>query len=98
MPIHNKDIADVFEQVADLLEIKGENQFRVRAYRNAARTVSDLSQNAADLIEQDKDLTEYPGIGKDLAGKIEQVIKTGKLELLDQLRDEMPGELWARSA
>ncbi len=93
MPIHNKDIADVFEQVADLLEIKGENQFRVRAYRNAARTVGDLSQNAADLIEQDKDLTEYPGIGKDLAGKIEQVIKTGKLELLDQLREELPGEL-----
>ena len=93
MPIHNKDIADVFEQVADLLEIKGDNQFRIRAYRNAARTVGDLSKNAADLIEEEKDLTQYPGIGKDLAGKIEQVVKTGKLDLLDQLREELPGQL-----
>jgi DNA polymerase (family 10) len=93
MPIHNKDIADVFEQVADLLEIKDENQFRVRAYRNAAQTVGSLSKNVPDLVEKGEDLSQYPGIGKDLAGKIGQVVRTGRLDLLDQLREELPGEL-----
>ncbi|MBN2317390.1 MAG: DNA polymerase/3'-5' exonuclease PolX [Sedimentisphaerales bacterium] len=93
MSIHNKDIADVFEQVADLLEIKGDNPFRIRAYRNAARTVGNLSRNVSDLISQEEDLTQYPGVGKDLAGKIEQVATTGELKLLERLRRQIPGEL-----
>ncbi|MEJ2704961.1 MAG: helix-hairpin-helix domain-containing protein, partial [Sedimentisphaerales bacterium] len=93
MPIHNKDIAEVFGQVADLLEIKGDNPFRIRSYRNAARTVGSLSKDVSDLVAQEKDLTTYPGIGKDLAGKIEQVVTTGKLDLLDELREQMPAAL-----
>jgi len=93
MPIHNKDIADIFEQVADLLEIKGENPFRIRSYRNAARTAGSLSKNVADLISQGEDLTKYPGIGKDLAGKIKQIVETGKLDLLEKLKEQIPGEL-----
>lgn len=93
MPIHNKDIADVFEQVANLLEIKGDNPFRIRAYRNAARTIGGLSKDISDLISRGENLTRYPSIGKDLARKVEQVVTTGKLKLLDQLRNQLPGEL-----
>ncbi|MBN1360451.1 MAG: DNA polymerase/3'-5' exonuclease PolX [Sedimentisphaerales bacterium] len=93
MPVHNNDIAAVFNQVADLLEIKGENQFRIRAYRNAARTVDGLSQSAADMIAQGKDLSELSGIGKDLAGKINKVVETGTVKLLEDLKGETPAEL-----
>jgi DNA polymerase (family 10) len=93
MPIHNKDVTDIFEQVANLLEIKGDNPFRIRSYRNAARTAGSLSKNVADLISQGEDLTKYPGIGKDLAGKIEQIVKTGKLNLLEELKKQIPSEL-----
>ena len=70
MPIHNTDIADILSQVADFLDIQGANPFRVRAYRNAARTVSGLSRNITEMIKQDKDLSSFSGIGKELAGKI----------------------------
>ncbi len=90
MPVHNSDIADLFNQVADLLEIKGSNVFRVRAYRNAARTVGGLSQSAEDLIARGEDLTKLPGIGKDLAEKIREIVKTGRLALLEELKGELP--------
>ncbi len=93
MPIHNNDIAGMFEETADLLEIRGENPFRIRAYRNAARTVQGLGQSAADLVAEGKDLSEYSGIGKDLAGKIGQIVETGKFEVLEDLKKKMPGEL-----
>jgi DNA polymerase (family X) len=93
MSVHNNDIAGIFNQVADLLEIKGENQFRVRAYRNAARTVDGLSQSASEMVREGQSLSKLSGIGKDLAGKIEEVVKTGKLTLLEDLKSEMPGEL-----
>ncbi len=93
MPVHNSDIADVFNKIADLLEIKKANQFRVRAYRDAARTIGGLSKTAADLLEQGKDLSDLPGIGKDLAGKIEIIIKSGTHPLLEDLKKEIPEEL-----
>jgi DNA polymerase (family 10) len=93
MPVHNSDIAEIFSEVADLLEILGENPFRVRAYRNAARTVGDLSQSVVSMVEQAKDLTELPGIGKDLAGKIEEIAKTGALSQLQDLGDRIPPQL-----
>jgi len=70
MAVHNADIADAFRRLADLLEIEGGNQFRVRAYRNAAATVEGLPRDAADVIADGKDLSELPGIGDDLASKI----------------------------
>jgi DNA polymerase (family 10) len=93
MPVHNADIADLFNRMADLLEILGENPFRIRAYRNAARTAGGLSQSLATMVEQKKDLTELPGIGKDLAGKIEEITKTGTLAQLQELEDRIPPQL-----
>lgn len=90
MPIHNADIAAVFEEIADLLEIKGDNPFRIRAYRNAARTVTDLTQELKSLVDEDADLTELPGIGKDLAGKITEILTTGTARQVEDLRKQLP--------
>lgn len=89
----NRSIADTFATLADLLEIDGANPFRVRAYREAARLVSGLSQNVANLVREGRDLTEFPGIGKDLAGKIKTVAETGRLPLLDEVEQRMPAAL-----
>jgi DNA polymerase (family 10) len=90
MPIHNNDVADIFDEVADFLEIKGENPFRVRAYRNAARTVAGLSRSVVDLAAEGKGLDGLPGIGRDLADKIRTIVKTKKLPLLEDLKKELP--------
>ena len=90
MPSHNADIAAVFEEIADLLEIEGANPFRIRAYRNAAQTIGALSTEAYVLLEKKEDLTELPGIGRDLAGKIEEIVATGHCTLLDRLHTELP--------
>ena len=93
MPVHNADIADLFNKVADLLEILGENPFRIRAYRNAARTVGSLSQSIATMVEQEKDLTALQGIGKDLAAKTKEIVKTGSFSQLQDLEDRIPPQL-----
>lgn len=93
MPVQNAEIAAMFDQTADLLEIKGENQFRVRAYRRAARTIEGLPQSVGSLLSAQTDLTELPGIGKDLAGKIADIVKTGRFALLEQLKKQLPGQL-----
>lgn len=90
MPVHNSEIADIFDHLADLLEIKGANRFRVRAYRAAAQTVRDQSRSMADMLEDGEDLSELPDIGEDLAGKIEEIVGTGQLELLEETKDEVP--------
>jgi DNA polymerase (family 10) len=93
MPVHNSDIAEIFNTMADLLDIEGANQFRVRAYRNAARTIGGLSQSAADMVVRGEDLTALPDIGKDLAGKIEEIVETGDLGALQKLERRTPSEL-----
>jgi DNA polymerase (family 10) len=93
MPVQNAEIAAMLDQTADLLEFKGENQFRVRAYHRAARTIEGLPQSVRSLLSAQKDLTELPGIGKDLAGKIADIVKTGHFNLLDSLKKKLPGEL-----
>ncbi len=90
MPIHNSDVADIFNRVADFLDIKGENEFRIRAYRNAARAVGSLSKNVSDMVAQGENLTRLPGIGQDLAGKIKEIVETGKLKMLEDLMSELP--------
>ena len=90
MPIHNADIAAIFEEIADLLEIQGANPFRIRAYRNAARTLGELSQDARILLEKGDDLTRLPGIGDDLAAKIAEIVTTGTCSLLQRLHKELP--------
>lgn len=93
MPVQNAEIAAMFDQAAELLEIKGENPFRIRAYRRAARTVENLPKSAAAMLVVGEKLSELPGIGNDLAGKIATIVDTGKFELLESLRRELPGEL-----
>jgi DNA polymerase (family 10) len=93
MPVQNAEIAALFDQAAELLEIGGENQFRVRAYRRAARVIEGLPKAAGALLKSGRDLSELPGIGKDLAGKIADIVKTGHFGLLDQLKKKLPGEL-----
>ena len=92
--MQNPDIARLFDEVADLLEIRGENPFRVRAYRNAARTIRDYPEPIAELIHSgSKDLTEIPGIGEDLAEKIAAIVKTGDLPLRKKLAAKLSAGL-----
>jgi len=92
----NHEIAAVFGQVADLLEFQGANPFRVRAYRNAARTIHDFSQSIAGIVEDpERSLTDIEGIGKDLAEKIATLIETGSLPMLDELLAEIPESVLA---
>ena len=93
MPVQNAEIAAMFDQAAELLEIGGENQFRVRAYRRAARVIEGLPKAVGSLLKSGSDLSELPGIGKDLAGKIADIVKTGRFGLLDTLKRKLPGEL-----
>ena len=93
MPIHNAEIAAIFNKYADLLEIDGANEYRVRAYRTAARNISSLSQNAADMVEKGKDLSKLAGIGKDLAGKIAEIVETGTLSEFEGLKQKLPAGL-----
>src|SRR5574340_66417 len=90
MPIHNADIAAVFEAIADLLEIEGENPFRIRAYRNAARTVGEYGRSFSAMVAAGEELPHLPGIGQDLAAKIREIAQTGKCGLLDKLSAELP--------
>lgn len=89
MPIVNADIATVFTEIADLLEIEDANPFRVRAYRNAARMLSELGRSVKTMVEQKEDLDALPGIGPDLAGKIIEVVNTGSCAQLERLRHEV---------
>ena len=93
MPVHNADIAAIFERIADLLEIDDANPFRVRAYRNAARTLQGLGREAAELVARGEDLTRLPGIGKDLAAKVEEIVTTGRCRALEKLERKLPPSL-----
>lgn len=95
MPIHNHDIAEMLARLADLLEIEAANPFRVRAYRNAARIVDGLSQSVADMVARGEDLTVLSGIGKDLSGKIMEIVATGSLGLLEEMERRTPPTLSA---
>ncbi len=86
----NADIAAVFEEVADLLELQQANAFRVRAYRNAARTISHWPKAMADLLARGHDLADLPAIGKSLAGKVEEIVRRGSCDQLDRLRESSP--------
>ena len=90
MIVHNADVARNFNRLADLLEIDGANPFRVRAYRDAARVVGDLPHEVSALVAAGEDLSELPGIGKDLAGKIEELVETGRLKALEEAERRVP--------
>lgn len=93
MPMHNSDIAELFSRLAELLEIQGANPFRIRAYRKAAQTIEGLPHSVTSMLADGADLSELPGIGEDLAAKIQEIVKTGHLALLDQVSSQLPGQL-----
>ncbi|ARU30928.1 DNA polymerase III [Sulfuriferula sp. AH1] len=93
MPIHNADIAAIFDEIADLLEIQDANPFRVRAYRNAARTIEGLGRDLRSLLQQDGVLPKMSGIGADLDAKIHEIVETGHCTILERLRKELPSAI-----
>ncbi len=87
----NIDISNIFNKMADLLEVKGENAFRIRAYRKAAFNIESLGKDIGLLTKAE--LMEIPGIGGDLAGKIEEYITTGRVRAYEELIKEVPESL-----
>jgi DNA polymerase (family 10) len=88
--VNNDAIASQFELLADLLEIQGANPFRIRAYRNAARTISGLAESLSDMVGEGADLQELPGIGGDLARQITEIVRTGQHTGLQELKQQVP--------
>jgi DNA polymerase (family 10) len=84
----NQEIARIFNEIADILEIKGENPFRIRAYRRAAQNIDGLPRDIASLSEEE--LLGIPGIGQDLAGKVREYINTGTIGTYEELKREIP--------
>lgn len=91
--VSNADIAAELENVADLLDIQGDNPFKIRAYRNAARMIRGHSQSLCELLERGEDLTALPHIGKDMAAYITEVVTTGHLKRLEDLEKTAPPTL-----
>ena len=94
----NDAIAAIFDDIADLLELEETNPFRIRAYRNAARTLRAFtgevakwrSGEVAKIIARGEPLPKLPGIGVDLAGKINEIVATGDCALHQRLRATLP--------
>ena len=81
----NTEIAGIFNNIADLLEIRGENPFRIRAYRKAAFNITGLGKDISSISANSaKELLEIPGVGHDLADKIEEYLKTGKIDAYEK--------------
>lgn len=81
----NKEIAEMFGSIADILEFKGENVFKIRAYRKASRIIEDLTQDI-EKISQEGKLREIPGVGEGIAKKVEEYLTTGRMKKFDELR------------
>ncbi len=90
MPVHNADIAAVFNEIADLLDLQQANPFRIRAYRNAARLVGEMGREVRAMVERGEDLTQLPGIGDDLAAKMREIVDSGTCRALKILQAELP--------
>jgi DNA polymerase (family 10) len=88
----NQQLANIFEKIADLLEIKGENIYKILAYRKAADSLNNLSRDVNEIWKEGK-LTELDGVGKAIAEKIDELLSTGHLSFLEKLEEEVPASL-----
>ena len=86
----NFQIAELFENIAGLLELREEPGFTVRAYRLAALTIKDLPEDVEQIVQEKRDLREIPGIGKAISDKITELVDTGSLRYYERLRAEFP--------
>ncbi|MGM0532596.1 MAG: helix-hairpin-helix domain-containing protein, partial [Bacteroidota bacterium] len=93
MTVHNKEIADILNEVADYLEIKGENEYRINSYRNAAQTISGLGESISKMAKDKKDIQSLPGIGESMAEKIIEIARNGQLKQLEELKKQLPESL-----
>ncbi|SNR59157.1 DNA polymerase/3'-5' exonuclease PolX [Desulfurobacterium atlanticum] len=89
----NRELAKIFEKWADILEFKGDNPYHIRAYRNAARIINDLTEDIEVLAKEGK-LTSIPGIGQRLQAKILEFLKTGKIEEFEKIKREVPDTIF----
>lgn len=90
MPVHNQDIAAIFDEIADLLELQQANPFRIRAYRRAAQTVRAHPHELSERVAAGTSLQKLPGIGKDLEAKILEILGSGRCKALDALKKKVP--------
>jgi len=88
--VENTAIAKVFYDIGDLLELKGENPFKIRAYQRAARAIEHLPNEIEIMLREGQDLKAIPGVGEAIAKKITELLATGKLEYYEKLRAEFP--------
>lgn len=88
--MENRQIADIFEEIADILDIQGANPFRIRSYRSASRAIGDFSGNLATMVREGEDPKTVTGVGKSIAEKIREIVETGKLAYLDEIRSTLP--------
>lgn len=93
MAVSNAEIAGLLEELADLLEIEGDNPFRIRAYRSAARTIREHSRPMTELVAEGVDLAALPSIGEAIAGKIHTIVSTGTLPKLEKVESRTPAAL-----
>jgi len=87
--MNNKEVAKVFQDIADLLELKGENPFKIRAYQKVVRSIEHLPVEVEQLVREDR-LKEVPGVGEAITKKITELITSGKLEYYEKLKSEFP--------
>jgi len=90
--MNNQEVARVFADIADRLELKKDNIFKVRAYRKVARSIEQLPVEVEKLVREDR-LKEIPGAGEAITKKITELITTGKLEYYEKLKSESPQHL-----
>jgi DNA polymerase/3'-5' exonuclease PolX len=90
--MNNRELADTFQLIGDLMEIKGENVYKIIAYRKAADSLLNLGRDIND-VQREGSLTAIPGVGKAIAEKIDELITTGQLEFLEKLKSEVPAGL-----
>ena len=86
--MRNQEIVRIFNDIADFLEIKGENPFRIRAYRRATLNIESLTKDVSEISKDE--LLKIPGIGQDLAGKIDEYVKTGRIQAYEDLKKDVP--------
>ncbi len=85
----NSEVARVFKDIADLLELKKENPFKIRAYQKAFHSIEHLPVEIEQLVKEDR-LREVPGVGEAIAGKITELVTTGRLDFYEKLKAEFP--------
>jgi DNA polymerase (family 10) len=87
--MNNQDVAHVLDNIADMLEIKGDNPFRVRAHRRAANSIRSTSDDIGALVAESR-LTDLPAVGQGLADRVAELVKTGKMVYYEELKTEVP--------